>query len=115
MNKIIMISWLIICLSACTDSNPLAEKPLDESARLLVQHSTVASVAIGLNVRDAGDSYRQCMESQHPAHRCMSLFKAMSRSFKAEQLTVTPAQVSDKALYRKLAARLARLSLLMEG
>lgn len=101
-------------LSACSEPNPLQQKPLDESARLLVQHSAKASIAAGLKTKDASDNYRQCMEGRYPDKACQSLYKAMSRSFQAAGLNVSPQHVADNTLYKRLAARLSRLSLLME-
>lgn len=112
-SMIVMLIGILV-LSACSEPNPLQQKPRDESAQLLVQHSAKASIAMGLKTSDASDNYRQCMEGQHPDKTCQALYQAMSRSFHLTGMDISPQQVSDKALYKKLASRLSRLSLLME-
>jgi hypothetical protein len=100
---------LILGLSACSEPNPLAEKPLDESARLLFSHAAMSATVI-----NGGDTYRQCMEGLHSNKICQTLYQAMSRSFTREGLAISTKQVADKNLYKRLSARLNRLSMLME-
>lgn len=100
---------LILGLSACSDPNPLAEKSLDESARLLFTHAATSATVI-----NGGDTYRQCMEGQHSNKTCQTLYQAMSRSLIREGLAISPKQVADKNLYQRLSARLKRLSMVME-
>lgn len=100
---------LILGLSACSDSNPLAEKPLDESARLLFTHAAMSATVI-----NGGDTYRQCIEGMHSNKTCKTLYQAMSRSLTREGLAISPKQISDKNLYQRLSARLKRLSMVME-
>ncbi len=95
----------ILGLSACSEPNPLAEKPLDESAMLLFQHATTVK---------SGDTYRQCMEGLHSNKTCQTLYQTMSHSFTREGLVISPKQVADKSLYKRLSERLVRLSLLVE-
>ncbi len=96
--RLITLSF-ILSLAACSDPNPLAQKPLDESARLLFVHA-------------GGDAYRQCMEAQYTSSACHRLYQTMRQRLKQEGLIVSEKQIADKALYKRLATRLSRLSLL---
>lgn len=113
MKNAIIIASLIL-LTSCKAANPLKEKPVAESAELLMQASKEASLNIGLNAPQAEDNYRLCLKDNLSHPFCERLIKAMTKSLNEKGLEVTSDQVKDPSLYKQVSRQLVYLSYLID-
>ena len=101
-------------LSACSENNPLNEKPIPDAVNIITNASEKASMKIGLKASRAGDNYRQCMKGNIEKNTCNSLVAEMKKELVKAGINVSEAQITDKKLYKNLASQLDHVSWLME-
>ena len=101
-------------LSACSENNPLNEKPIPDAVNIITNASEKASAKLGFKSPRAGDNYRQCMKGHIEKDTCNSLVKEMKKELAKAGIHVSEAQITDKKLYKNLAPQLDHVSWLME-
>ena len=107
MKNTVKITGFILCglLTACS-GNPLADKPTNDTARLLMKTSDEAMKKMGYQEQGQSDRYRQCMENFAPKKfPCTKLYKTM-----AEILNIHPKHLQDLELYSAIVIELEQLS-----
>ena len=107
MKNTVKITGFLLCglLTACS-GNPLADKPTNDTARLLMKTSDEAMKKMGYQESGQSDRYRQCMENFAPKKfPCARLYKTM-----AEILNTHPKHLQDLKLYTAIVIELEQLS-----
>lgn len=102
---------LITYLSACS-SNPLINKPAEETARLLMKTSEEALAILNSNAMNKGDYYRLCMEnvSSIQPFDCQRFYELMAIVLASQQIGISVAQLTNQQFYKSLQKDLKQLS-----
>lgn len=103
---------LLLCglLTACS-GNPMNNKPVNKTARLLSSASGLAMQRLHPEVSSKSDYYRLCMENQTPdSFNCRALYQAMAETLCKQGIQVNVMHLQDKQLYAHLREELQVLS-----